>query len=72
MKFPIFTIKDMVNLQLALIDSLNIEQLFSVVGGSMGGMQALEWASSYPERVYSAIPIATSYRHLHKILLFMK
>ena len=70
MKFPIFTIKDMVNLQLALIDSLNIEQLFSVVGGSMGGMQALEWASSYPERVYSAIPIATSYRHSAQNIAF--
>ena len=70
MKFPIFTIKDMVNLQLALIDSLEIDQLFSVVGGSMGGMQAIEWASSYPERVYSSIPIATSYRHSAQNIAF--
>ena len=70
MKFPIFTIKDMVNLQLALINSLEIDQLFSVVGGSMGGMQALEWASSYPEKVYSSIPIASSYRHSAQNIAF--
>ena len=70
MKFPIFTIKDMVNLQLKLIDNLKIEKLFSVIGGSMGGMQVLEWAASYPNRVYSAIPIATSYRHSAQNIAF--
>ena len=70
MNFPIFTIKDIVNLQLKLIDYLKIEQLFSVIGGSMGGMQVLEWAASYPERVYTAIPIATSYRHSAQNIAF--
>jgi homoserine O-acetyltransferase/O-succinyltransferase len=58
--FPIITIKDIVNLQKNLIDHLRIKQLFSVIGGSMGGMQVLEWCISYPEMVRSAIPIATS------------
>ncbi len=70
MNFPIFTIKDMVNLQIKLIDFLKIDQLFSVLGGSMGGMQVLEWASSYPERLFTAIPIATSYRHSAQNIAF--
>ena len=70
MDFPIFTIKDMVNLQLKLIDSMQIKKLFSVIGGSMGGMQVLEWAASYPNRIYSAIPIATSYRHSAQNIAF--
>ena len=70
MNFPIFTIKDMVNLQLKLIDFLKIDQLFSVIGGSMGGMQVLEWAATYPERIYSAIPIATSFRHSAQNIAF--
>ena len=70
MKFPIFTIKDIVNTQIALIDSLKINQLFSVIGGSMGGMQVLEWASNHPTRIYSAIPIATSYRHSAQNIAF--
>ncbi len=70
MNFPIFTIKDIVNLQLKLIDHLEIEQLFSVIGGSMGGMQVLQWSASYPERVYTAIPIAASYRHSAQNIAF--
>jgi len=70
MDFPIFTIKDMVNLQIKLIDFLGINQLFSVIGGSMGGMQVLEWASSYPDRLFTAIPIATSYRHSAQNIAF--
>jgi len=58
--FPIITIKDMVTLQKKLVDYLGIKQLFSVIGGSMGGMQVLEWCVSYPEMVRSAIPIATT------------
>jgi homoserine O-acetyltransferase len=58
--FPMVTISDMVNTQKVLIDYLGIEQLLCVVGGSMGGMQVLQWVVSYPERVRLAIPIATT------------
>ena len=68
--FPIITIADMVKAQVRLIDSLEIEKLVSVIGGSMGGMQALEWAASYPERLKSAIPIATSSRHTAQNIAF--
>lgn len=60
--FPIVTIPDMVNAQKTLIDFLGIEQLMCVVGGSMGGMQALQWTVSYPDMVRLAIPIATTAR----------
>jgi homoserine O-acetyltransferase len=60
LSFPIVTIRDMVNTQKVLIDHLGIEQLLCVVGGSMGGMQVLQWVVSYPDRVRLAIPIATT------------
>ncbi len=60
--FPMLTIADMVNAQKALIDHLGIEKLFCVVGGSMGGMQVLQWAVSYPDMVKLAIPIASTAR----------
>ncbi len=60
LSFPIITVKDMVNAQTHLMDHLGIEKLFAVAGGSMGGMQALQWAVSYPERVHISIPIATT------------
>ena len=63
LNFPVITIADMVRLQKRLIDHLGIEQLFCVTGGSMGGMQVLQWAASYPEAVYVAAPIATAARH---------
>ncbi|GIS65733.1 MAG: hypothetical protein CM1200mP4_0810 [Rhodospirillaceae bacterium] len=53
----------MVEAQARVIDALGIEKLFCVVGGSMGGMQVLEWASRFPDRVFSAIPIAAAGRH---------
>ncbi|CAI8056405.1 Homoserine O-acetyltransferase [Geodia barretti] len=56
--FPVITIRDMVKAQAMLLDHLGIEQLFCVSGGSMGGMQALQWVASYPERCYTAVPIA--------------
>src|ERR671927_1551930 len=56
---PVITIRDMVNAQAMLVDHLGIDSLFCVAGGSMGGMQVLQWAASYPERVFSALPIAT-------------
>jgi homoserine O-acetyltransferase len=58
--FPIITIKDMINAQKKLIDYLGIKQLFAVIGGSMGGMQILQWCISYPDMVRMAIPIATA------------
>ena len=62
--FPVITIGDMVEAQARLIDHLGIPDLFAVIGGSMGGMQVLEWAASYPkDRVFSAVPIATAPRH---------
>ncbi len=70
LSFPVVTIRDMVRAQAALIDSLGIETLFCVAGGSMGGMQVLEWASSYPERVFSALPIATGARHSSQNIAF--
>lgn len=60
LNFPLVTIHDMVNAQRVLIDHLGIEQLLCVVGGSMGGMQVLQWVVSYPERIRLAIPIATT------------
>ena len=63
LEFPMVTIGDMVKTQKALIDHLGIEMLLAVVGGSIGGMQALEWALRYPDSVFSAIPIASTSRH---------
>lgn len=60
--FPVITIKDMVNVQKLLIDSFGINQLLAVIGGSMGGMQVLQWLISYPTMVKKAIPIATTAR----------
>jgi homoserine O-acetyltransferase len=70
MSFPVITIGDMVRLQKMLIDSLGIERLLAVSGGSMGGMQALEWAVSHPDRVVSAIPIACTTRHSAQQIAF--
>lgn len=61
--FPFVTIGDMVRAQKVLIDHLGIRKLLAVIGGSLGGMQVLEWALRYPERVHAAIPIATTTRH---------
>ena len=68
--FPVITIADMVRAQARLVEWLGIERLFAVVGGSMGGMQVLEWASSYPERVACAVPIATAARHTSQNIAF--
>lgn len=70
MSFPIITIKDMVNAQKKLIDYLGIERLFCVAGGSMGGMQVLQWVRSYPDKVCTAIPIATTLRHTAQQIAF--
>ena len=68
--FPVVTIPDMVRAQTMLIDRLGIETLFCVIGGSMGGMQVLQWASAYPQRVFSAMPIACSTRHSAQNIAF--
>ena len=68
--FPVITIGDMVNAQVRLIDHLGIDQLFAVVGGSMGGMQVLEWAARYTHRVFAAVPIATAARHSAQNIAF--
>jgi homoserine O-acetyltransferase/O-succinyltransferase len=62
LNFPVVTIKDMIHAQQALIDHLGIKKLLCVVGGSMGGMQALQWAVSFPARVELVIPIAATAR----------
>ncbi|MBM3784484.1 MAG: homoserine O-acetyltransferase [Acidobacteria bacterium] len=70
MTFPVITIGDMVRLQKMLIDSMGVRRLLSVAGGSMGGMQVLEWAVKYPEAVASAIPIASTARHSAQQIAF--
>ena len=61
--FPLITIGDMVETQKALMDYLEIKSLLSVIGGSVGGMQALEWSVRYPDMIKSVIPLATTTRH---------
>jgi homoserine O-acetyltransferase/O-succinyltransferase len=70
LEFPVITIRDMVRAQAMLIDHLGIDTLFAVAGGSMGGMQVLQWAQSFPERVFSALPIACATRHSAQNIAF--
>ena len=70
LSFPVITIPDMVRAQVMLIDALGINTLFAVVGGSMGGMQALQWAADYPERVYSVVCLAAAARHSAQNIAF--
>lgn len=70
LEFPVITIGDMVRAQVRLIDSFGIDQLFAVVGGSMGGMQVLKWAAQYTKRVFSAMPIATAPWHSSQNIAF--
>ncbi|MCX5477570.1 homoserine O-acetyltransferase [Kaistia geumhonensis] len=67
---PLITIPDMVRAQAMLVDALGIDQLFCVAGGSMGGMQVLQWSVAYPERVFTALPIATGPRHSSQNIAF--
>jgi homoserine O-acetyltransferase len=67
---PVITVRDMVRAQAMLIDRLGIATLFSVAGGSLGGMQVLQWAAAYPERVFSALPLATGARHSSQNIAF--
>jgi len=68
--FPLVTIGDMVSAQRRLIDHLGIDKLLAVVGGSMGGMQVLQWMVAYPERIRAAIPIATTMKHTPQQIAF--
>ncbi len=68
--FPVITVADMVRAQILLLDHLGIERLFCSLGGSMGGMQVLQLAASYPERIFAAVPIATSARHTAQNIAF--
>jgi homoserine O-acetyltransferase len=70
LSFPVITIADIVRAQKQLVDHLGIESLFCVTGGSMGGMQVLQWAASYPDRVFAAVPIATAARHSAQNIAF--
>jgi len=68
--FPVVTIRDMVNLQIHLLDYLGIDKALTVTGGSLGGMVALQWAVSHPKRLRSVIPIATTHRHSAQQIAF--
>ena len=68
--FPSVTIKDMVKAQSLLIESLNIDKLFSVIGGSMGAMQALQWAIDFPDKILNIIHIAGALKHSAQNIAF--
>ncbi len=68
--FPVVTIGDMVHAQIKLIDHLGIDQLLCIAGGSMGGMQVLEWAAHHPQRVKATIPLATTAQHSPMLIAF--
>ena len=70
MRFPVITIRDMVRAQVALLDALGIEQVHAVVGGSMGGMQALSFAANWPERTRAVLVIASTARHSAQNIAF--
>ena len=68
--FPVTTVRDMVRAQAMLLDQLGIDSLFAMAGGSLGGMQVLQWTASYPQRVFAALPIATATRHSAQNIAF--
>ena len=70
LSYPLITVRDMVRAQSLLLESLGIEELFCVIGGSMGGMQVLEWPALYPGRVAAAVPIASATRHSAQNIAF--
>ncbi len=70
LEFPLITVKDMVEAQRCLVDHLGVDRLLAVAGGSMGGMQALQWVATFPERVRAVIPIATTATHSPQQIAF--
>jgi homoserine O-acetyltransferase len=68
--FPVITVADMVRAQAMLVEALGIKRLFAVVGGSMGGMQVLQWAVDYPDRLFAAVSIAAAARHSAQNIAF--
>ena len=68
--FPVITINDMVNAQFNLLNHFGIKKLFSVVGGSMGGMQVLQFVSNFPDKVKTAVPIACTSSHSAQNIAF--
>jgi homoserine O-acetyltransferase len=70
LELPVITVGDMVRAQAMLLDRLGIDTLFCVAGGSMGGMQVLQWAATCPDRVFCALPIATAARHSSQNIAF--
>jgi len=70
LSFPVITVRDMVRAQKRLVEYLGIDTLFCVIGGSMGGMQVLQWVASYPEAVFAAVPIAAASRHSAQNIAF--
>jgi homoserine O-acetyltransferase/O-succinyltransferase len=70
MRFPVITIRDMVRAQALLLDHLGVDRIHAVIGGSMGGMLALSWAATYPERVDAALIIASTARHSAQNIAF--
>ena len=70
MAFPVITIRDMVRAQALLLDHLGIATLAAVIGGSMGGMQALSWAATFPERVRACVMVASTARHSAQNIAF--
>lgn len=68
--FPVITIADMVSAQVRLLDHLGIDKLFSVIGGSMGGMQVMHWAVGHKNRLRTAMPIASTWRHSAQNIAF--
>ncbi len=70
MRFPVITVSDMARSQVLLMDYLGIDRLHAVVGGSMGGMQALSWAAHFPDRVGAALVIASTAKHSAQNIAF--
>ncbi|HLI66074.1 MAG TPA: homoserine O-acetyltransferase [Caulobacteraceae bacterium] len=70
LSFPMITLADMVRAQAMLVEALGIETLFAVIGGSLGGMQVLQWAADYPDRIHAAVCIAAAARHSAQNIAF--